>query len=173
MSLLIRYFSSVFLIFFATAIFFISLPGRCAALSNVTQSIGGKQGGRRFHVLRRCIYPVIVGMKFLKATKLFTENKHMLVERPSWYLSQLPRLGYITSGQWCPINCDADGQHLIGCADTGSDLDLMSLDFANEKGFIIDRRESVCRRVQLADGRIVETIGCVRVSKQIYQWAPT
>jgi len=126
--------------------------------------LGGKQGGRRFHVLRRCIYPVIVGMKFLKATKLFTENKHMLVERPSWYLSQLPRLGYITSGQWCPINCDADGQHLIGCADTGSDLDLMSLDFSNEKGFIIDRRESVCRRVQLADGSIVETIGCVRVS---------
>ncbi|KAL2063966.1 hypothetical protein VTL71DRAFT_4460 [Oculimacula yallundae] len=60
------------------------------------------------------------------------------------------------------IDFHAHGIKLVGCADTGSDLDFMSFECARHLGLKIDG--SARSRVMLADESIVETIGQVHVS---------
>ena len=50
---------------------------------------------------------------------------------------------------------------LVGCADTGSDLDFMSLRCVVKNGFKIDGQASQRTRVMVADGSIVKTVGTV------------
>jgi hypothetical protein len=106
--------------------------------------------------------PLILGLNFIRKFKLFTENKHMLVDCP-YSFGNLPALKWIG----CPqerIEFLADGRSLTAGADSGSDLDLMSLKCAQRREFKIDTSESARTRVMLADETIVETIGQVHVS---------
>jgi hypothetical protein len=57
------------------------------------------------------------------------------------------------------INFIADGRSLTAGADTASDLDLISWECAQRRGFKIDTSESARTRVLLADEMIVETSG--------------
>jgi len=115
-----------------------------------------------FHVLAKCVMPVILGMDFLDKTKLFTRNKHLLIDCPSRF-GNMPMLKYIGSRQ-SHIPFNADGEELVGCADTGSDLDFMSPECAYRLGYNIDSTSTARTRVQLVDGSVVKTLGQVRVS---------
>jgi hypothetical protein len=117
---------------------------------------------RWFDVIAKCPVPLILGLDFIRKFKLFTQNKHLLVDCPCNF-GNLPLLKWIGSPRE-RINFVADGRSLIAGADTGSDLDLMSLQCARRRGFKIDRSESARNRVMLADETIVETIGQVHVS---------
>jgi hypothetical protein len=117
---------------------------------------------RWFDVLANCPVPLILGLNFIRKLKLFTENKRLLVDCP-YSFGDLPALKWIGSPQE-RINFIADGRSLVAGADTGSDLDLMSLQCARRRGFKIDTSESARSRVMLADETIVETIGQVHVS---------
>lgn len=68
---------------------------------------------------------------------------------------------------WVPqgrIKFHADGRTLAGCADTGSDLDFMSLYCAKRRGFKIDRGHKALTCVMMADGTTCSTKGTVHVS---------
>ncbi|KAH8744037.1 hypothetical protein BGZ57DRAFT_919489 [Hyaloscypha finlandica] len=117
---------------------------------------------RWFDVLAKCPAPMILGMNFIRKFKLFTENKRMLVDCP-YNFGNLPALKWIGSPQE-RIEFLADGRSLTAGADTGSDLDLMSLHCARRRGFKVDTSQSARNRVMLADETIVETIGQVNVS---------
>lgn len=117
---------------------------------------------RWFDVIARCPVPLILGLDFIRKFKLFTRNKHLLVDCP-YNFGNLPILKWIGSPRE-RIHFVADGRSLIAGADTGSDLDLMSLQCARRRGFKIDTRESAENRVMLADTTIVETIGQVHIS---------
>jgi hypothetical protein len=128
----------------------------------------GSQEPRWFHVLKKCVAPLIVGMEFLEKTKLYTEYKHLLVDCP-FSFGNIPTLKYIGSRQ-ASLNFRADGTPLTGCLDTGADLDFMSLRAAIEHGFKIDRRQEARTRVMLPDCSIVETVGQVRTSVEISEF---
>jgi len=102
---------------------------------------------------------------------LFTQNKHLLVDGPDSF-GDLPSLKWIGSPRE-RINFIADRKELVAGADTGSDLDFMSLRCAREQGFKIDTSESARTRVMLADESVVETVGKVHVSSiQLSNFAP-
>ncbi|PMD19057.1 hypothetical protein NA56DRAFT_706110 [Hyaloscypha hepaticicola] len=117
---------------------------------------------RWFDVIAKCPVPLILGLDFIRKFKLFTQNKHLLVDCP-YNFGNLPVLKWIGSPRE-RINFVADGRSLVAGADTGSDLDLMSLQCARRRGFKIDTSESTRNRVMLADETIVETIGQVCIS---------
>jgi hypothetical protein len=117
---------------------------------------------RWFHVLAKCAIPLIVGMSFIQEAEIFTCQKHLLTDYPPNIMA-MPTLKLIGSPQsW--ISFAADGSFLVGCADTGSDLDFMSFDCATERGFKIDTRESARTCVMLPDCTIVETLGIVHIT---------
>jgi hypothetical protein len=117
---------------------------------------------RWLDVLAKCPVPLILGLEFIRKFKLFTHKKHFLEDSP-YNFGNLSVPRWIGSPQE-RISFVADGVSLIAGADTGSDLDLMSLQCARRRGFKIDTSESARNRVMLADGTIVETIGQFRVS---------
>jgi hypothetical protein len=114
-----------------------------------------------FDVLAKCPVPLIIGLEFVRKIQLYTKNKHLLVESP--FNFSMPTLKWIGTPKG-RIEFMADGKTLMGGADTGSDLDFMSLGCARRRGFKIDRRESARTRVMLPDQTIVETLGQVHVS---------
>lgn len=103
-----------------------------------------------------------MGMGFLQKTKLHTENKHLLVECPSWF-GNMPTLKWIGSPQ-ANISFCANGHELVACADTRSDLNFMSLKCAKQRGFKADRTRRARARIRLADGSASETVGTVHIS---------
>ncbi|TVY44316.1 hypothetical protein LSUB1_G001292 [Lachnellula subtilissima] len=117
---------------------------------------------RWFHVLKKCPVPLILGMRFLEKIKLYSKNKHLLVDCPSSFGS-IPTLKWIGSPRGY-VNFKVNGKELVGCADTGSDLDFMSLRCARRLGFNIDTEPNARTQVMLADESIVETVGQVTVS---------
>jgi hypothetical protein len=130
---------------------------------------GQSTENRWFDVLAKCPAPVILGLEFIRKFKLFTENRHLLVDYP-YSFGNLQALKWMGSPQG-RVNFVADGRSLVAGADTGSDLDLMSLQCARRRGFKIDTSESARSQVMLADESIVETIGQVHVSSvQISQF---
>ncbi len=114
-----------------------------------------------FHVLAKCAVPLIMGMEFINKIKLYTKRKHLLIDCPPSF-GDMPTLKWIGSPQG-NIGFLAGGRSLVGCADTGSDLDFMSLRCAVRSGFRVDRSASQRTRVMIADGTVVETAGTVQV----------
>lgn len=113
-----------------------------------------------FHVMSKCSVPIIIGLSFVHKIQLYTMNTHLLVDFPFTF-------GNISSFKWIgspkgKIQFFADGHKLEAGADTGSDIDLMSLRCAVKRGFKVDSKRKT--RIMLADETIVGTIGQVDVS---------
>lgn len=110
-----------------------------------------------FHVFATLVVPAIVGLKFLLATETLTKHRDRLVEE------------VIPSRQALRVNCiDTPKRHLLcrinnsyaikACADTGSDLDLMSLHFAETHSLKSRPTEEI---VEFADGSIGYLTGVI------------
>jgi hypothetical protein len=106
--------------------------------------------------------PLVLSFEWIEKIGLYTKRKDLLVECPSWF-GNMPTLKWLGSPQG-RIKFEADGKTLVGCADTGSDLDFMSLSCARRRGFAIDRRQKSRSRVMVADGTICSTEGTVHMS---------
>ncbi|KAN0094254.1 hypothetical protein V8E51_017438 [Hyaloscypha variabilis] len=132
-----------------------------------------------FYVFSICPVPLILGMPFLEEAEIMTKNRHMLESCPA-ELSNISSLLWIGSPRSSnsPRNrfqCLLDEHKLEAIADTGSDLNLMSLKCAKREGFQIDRRREARRRIRVGDGTEAETIGQVYVYNLSLDWrkAPT
>ncbi|OBT55098.1 hypothetical protein VE04_03568 [Pseudogymnoascus sp. 24MN13] len=86
------------------------------------------QKKRPFYVLEDCPVPLVMGMKFLKEAEILTKYRHLLENCPA-EISNIPSLLWIGSPR-SRIRCTIDGRKLEAVADTGSDLNLMSLECA-------------------------------------------
>lgn len=147
--------------------------GRVSASVELLGSTLGRKR-RWFYIFPTCPVPLILGMAFLAEAEILTKNRHMLENCPS-ELSNISSLLWIGSprNRCSPRNrmkCCLDGRNLVGIADTGSDLNFMSLHCAKREGFYIDTREEARRCVQLGDGTEAETIGQVYVSNLSLNW---
>lgn len=131
---------------------------KCRLLGDANE----EEENRVFHVLERCIAPIILGMGFLEKCKLYTSKLHMLIESPFKFGNMLS-LKYLGSTV-ANIPFTADGRQLHAVADTGSEADFMSVECALQHGFDIDSSMDARSMIQLADGSVVNTIGKVHVS---------
>ncbi|KAL9002109.1 MAG: hypothetical protein Q9188_004949 [Gyalolechia gomerana] len=114
-----------------------------------------------FYVFEQLISPLIMGMPFLEETQTLASNRHRLEPRmvPGALPFQLHSLDYPRRRLYCL----ADLQPKLANADTGSELDMMSLNYVQKRGFAIQEVDVRDSMVQFADGSLAQLVGKVQV----------
>lgn len=109
-----------------------------------------------FFVFSQLAVPTIIGRALLEQTQTFTKHRHRLIQEivPSLQCLSLTSIAQPRRDLCCRLN----GNIAYATADTGSDLDLVSPEFAESKGFNID---PAFEKVQFADGSYGVTCGVV------------
>ena len=110
-----------------------------------------------FYVFWSLITPLIMGMSFLDETETLSKHKNRLVDE-SW----------IPCPQICSINnpkrllrCTVGGHLTMANADTGSDINLIWLGYAEAKGFNITPVNHSWDKIQFANGDVAPLAGKV------------
>lgn len=111
------------------------------------------------YVFQTLIVPALLGAAFLAKNEIYTKNRHLLIEQmvPSGQALQVKSIGTPKRGLFCRL----DTSVTYAAVDTGSDLDLVSPQFAREKGFQV---EPIFEELQFADGSTGTTSGVFEVS---------
>lgn len=109
-----------------------------------------------FFVFSQLAVPTIIGRPLLEQTQTFTRHRHRLIQEivPSLQCLSLTSLAQPRRDLCCRLN----GNISYATADTGSDLDLVSPEFAEARGFTID---PAFEKVQFADGSYGVTCGVI------------
>jgi hypothetical protein len=119
---------------------------------------------REFHVLPKCVHDIILGGPFLSLTQTFTKFAHRVVKKLRG-LSSRHRVCSTGSSQQMLAGW-ANGQSVLALPDTGSDICLMSLRYACERGYRIDTDPKHRELMEFVDGSTAETCGRV----EGFQW---
>lgn len=117
-----------------------------------------------FHVLPKCLYDVILGSPFLRMTKTFTHFTHRVGKKLRSVSSKF-RVCFTGSTQQMLAGW-ADGESTLALPDTGSDVCLMSLEYAKARGYRIDTDHKHRKRLEFVDGSTAEALGRV----EAFQW---
>jgi hypothetical protein len=112
-----------------------------------------------FFVFEELITPIIIGHAFLRATNTFDKYKHRLKTIPSTKSPLMPLVRWSGLGQET-LQCYLDERFTSSIPDTGSEINVISLQFANKLTPFIDR--TVAGKVQFANGQIQDTMGRIR-----------
>ncbi|OAA54184.1 Peptidase aspartic [Cordyceps fumosorosea ARSEF 2679] len=153
---------------------------------NVAHSIGRVTGcfkfkGRgssshrcEFHVLRKSLHDVILGRAFLDETETLTLYSHRIVQVVRPCLRRGKRLFLLDNEtpKAARIRCAVNGASASAFPDTGSDLMLVSGDFARRNGFKVHRGKKYRSRVELIDGSTILTDGMVLDAKLQFDVPP-
>ncbi|KAK8017529.1 hypothetical protein PG993_013855 [Apiospora rasikravindrae] len=144
--------------------------GRVRADVRITRAASSSRPRKKewFYVFKECPVPIILGMPFLESEAIFTRNQHLLEACPKAY-SDIDSLLWIGSPR-NQIRCSLNGRQEVATADTGSDINLMSLEYAKKNGHWIDDRPEVRRRLQFGDRSVAETMGQVYVNNFSLDW---
>lgn len=116
---------------------------------------------REFKVLEKSVCDLILGRPFLDETKTFTQFRHRIVESVRPYTQHGNRLFLLDESPTQQLRCHVNGATASAFADTGSDLMLVSGDFARQNGFNVHRSSEYKRHVELIDGSVIQTNGMV------------
>lgn len=113
-----------------------------------------------FHVFKTLAVPIIIGKKMLQTTNIMTKN----TERLLVYDNDEPKLSIRhVLHMNCPqqrLRCYLDTDLVYANADTGSELNLISLEFARKRGLKIEQLvPGQGEMVMLADGNTAELSG--------------
>ena len=120
----------------------------------------------RFFVVKSCTVPLIMRGFFLRATENLTRFRHRLQERFMSSMKKFWRLCY-TGVPRRRLSCPLDSCSVQANADTGSDVDLVSLEYARQRGWKVKKLERGKGFVQLANKTIVKVSGYVKVRLSI------
>ena len=106
-----------------------------------------------------------MGSEFLEKTKTMSTFTNRLETR-LLDGKAMPMLSFIgfTHASKRRFAASIDGRQTYINADSGSDLDLMSSAYVRAHGYKIDRRMECRKRIQVADGSVVVSIGQVRAT---------
>ncbi|KAK1752744.1 hypothetical protein QBC47DRAFT_416364 [Echria macrotheca] len=116
---------------------------------------------RCFRVLRKSVYDVVLGRSFLDLTRTLTSFTHRIISRMRPCIRDGSRLFLLDEAPRDRLRCTVNGVETAAFPDTGSDLMLVSGDFARRNNFKVHRESRYRRDVQLIDGSIVRTEGMV------------
>ena len=135
---------------------------RVSAIGRVTVTCGFERDPNYavfdcvFYVFQKLAVPMIIGMEFLDSTETMTRNRNRLIEQivPSMQALRVSSIGRPEKN----IICQVDRR--LGCAtaDTGSDLDLVKMQFAASRGFHV---EEGSEQLDFADGSTGYTVGVI------------
>jgi len=115
-----------------------------------------------FYVLPKTATPVLVGMPFLNPTEIMTKHrdKLMTLRRPHRQASSVCSIGKPKLHMACELN----NVLTVAVPDSGSEVDLVSPQFALARGFEVHSR---IEKIELADGSIVTSEGYIRATLSI------
>ena len=101
---------------------------------------------------------IIMGRKFLSDTRTLSSFPHRLRARvPAPSTPTVNSIGATTKDSCCQLICTIDERRTFVTPDTGSDLDIMSLEYAHMHDYRIDR---IARQhIQLGNGSTTRTYG--------------
>jgi hypothetical protein len=116
----------------------------------------------RFSVVENCAAAVIMGDAFLRSTETLTRFRHRLKRLATSSLKNLWRLCYMDVPRRL-LSCSVDGRVASAAADTGSDIDLVSYDYARRRQWFIYELPKDTGYVVLADRSVKKVTGYVEV----------
>lgn len=115
-----------------------------------------------FYVLQNLAVPMMMGIEFLNATGTLTMHRDRLIEHhvPPMRAHRIYSVGRPKMDMVCR------GDNYVGCAtaDTGSEVDLVSLEFASSRAFNV---EDSCIELEFADGSTGYATGVIKTSFSI------
>ncbi|KAI1800582.1 hypothetical protein F4811DRAFT_21836 [Daldinia bambusicola] len=149
----------------------IYLPG-----GNRTESIGRTVGHfkfkgesqsyrREFRVLRKSMYDLVLGRRFLTETKTLTDFQHRIKKSYRPCIQKGNRLFLMDESPKDRLCCTINGCRASAFPDTGSDLMIISGDYARRNAFVVHREEKYRTQIQLIDGSTIHTDGMVLDAK--------
>jgi hypothetical protein len=114
-----------------------------------------------FHVLPRAP-SIFVGVSLLHQTKTMTEHRYRLVQipRPNFEMLSVCSVGKPRMH----IVCDINHRITVAVVDSGSEVDLVSPQFVQDRDFEVHPVEEV---IELADGSVVVSYGFIRTTVSI------
>lgn len=112
-----------------------------------------------FYIFSQLISPMIMGMAFLDETETLVKYRHRLQPR---LLAGTPQLCSLNTSR-CRLLCIVDSLPSLANADTGSDMDLMSLAYVRRRGFVMTEVDLECSTIEFADATTALIIGKVDV----------
>jgi len=133
---------------------------RCAfGAPGVVNSASAETAELVAHVFESLAVPAIIGAAFLEETETFTKHRNRLVEElmPAMQSLRVSAVGKPRKGLICRLDT------FVGCAnaDTGSDLDLVSPEFVQQRGLRVKEGVEI---LQFADGSWGSTSGSIDVN---------
>lgn len=112
-----------------------------------------------FYVFQTLAVPMIMGIEFLQTTETLTKHRERLIEQliPLRQALRVCSVGRSKRDVVCRVG------NYVGCAtaDTGSDLNLVSADFAASRAFKVD---DVGVELEFADGSTGYTMGMIKTT---------
>lgn len=114
-----------------------------------------------FYIFTHLIIPMIMGMSFLDSTETLVKYKHRLqaYTPPTAGPLQLCSL----NSPRCRLYCQANSEPNLANADTGSEVELMSLAYVQKRGFNMTAVDTRSSAVQFADGSTSDLAGKVTI----------
>lgn len=104
---------------------------------------------------------VVLGRGFLDLSKTLTEHCHRVIERVRPCVRNGRRLFLLDESPNEHLRCNVNGARASAFLDTGSDLMLVSGEFARRNKLRVRRGRRYTRRVELIDGSFIHTDGMV------------
>lgn len=115
----------------------------------------------KFDVMKQSVWDVVLSERFLTETKTLTEHRSCIHERLRPCIRSGNRLCLLGQTGKDGIPCSVNGQPARALPDTGSDLMLISGDFARRNNFRVHRGKRYRRYVEFTDGSTAQTDGTV------------
>jgi hypothetical protein len=112
-----------------------------------------------FNVINKPVRDVIVGSPFLDLTQTFTRHVHRI--RQTLRKIGSPRICYLGSRQH--VQGKVNGIDVDAVPDTGADVPVMSLSFAEQHGFIVNTSPRHQILLEFADGSTATSVGVVDI----------
>jgi hypothetical protein len=120
----------------------------------------------RFSVVDRCAAAVIMGDPFLRLTETLTRFRHRLKKLGTASLKKFWRLCYMDIPRRL-LSCSVGGKMVSAAADTGSDIDLVSYNYARRRQWLVHNLPREAGYIVLADRSMKKVTGYVKVPLRI------
>lgn len=114
----------------------------------------------RFYVLPTLIAQLVMGLPFLEETRVLVENRHRL--QPRKRKSKHPQVSHVNNSKH-RLRCAINEVSALAVPDTGSDIDLMSMEYVKRRSFVMEPVDRGVSHIQFIDGGTAVLAGKVTV----------
>ena len=113
----------------------------------------------KFYVFNNLTWPLIMGMSFLEGTEMLSKNRYRL--QPQATPPSASSKNCILNNPKRRLLCIVAAEPILASADTGSEVNLISLAYCRKQGFVTDPVDPDKSSIQFADGSVSYLSGSV------------